>query len=153
VQPKAKAHLREIWQADTRKSANKAFHHFLEKYQSKYQTAWHCMKRNQEVLLSFSLRLPRRGLGASRRAPTIESTFATIRLRHRRTGNGTRKASLTMMFKLAQAAQQRWRRLNKHELILLLIQGKVFKMESCRTPLNPHNIDTYPAARRNTRNE
>ena len=30
------------------------------------------------------------------------------------------------MFKLAQAAQKRWRRLNKHELIIHLIEGKVF---------------------------
>jgi transposase-like protein len=57
----------------------------------------------------------------------IASTFATIRLRHRRTkGNGTRKTSLAMMFKLAQAAQQRWRRLNGHEHLALLLQGRVF---------------------------
>lgn len=42
----------------------------------------------------------------------IESTFATIRLRHRKTkGNGTRRASLAMMFKLAQSASKKWRRL------------------------------------------
>jgi hypothetical protein len=35
----------------------------------------------------------------------IESTFATIRLRHRHTeGSGSRLASLTMMFKLAESA-------------------------------------------------
>ena len=57
----------------------------------------------------------------------IESAFATIRLRHRRTkGSGTRKASLTMMFKLAQAAQKRWHRLNGHEQLTLLLQGRVF---------------------------
>ena len=57
----------------------------------------------------------------------IESTFATIRLRHRRTkGNGTRKTSLTMMFKLAQAAQQRWRRPNGHEQLELILEGRTF---------------------------
>jgi len=57
----------------------------------------------------------------------IESTFATIRLRHRRTkGSGTRRASLTMMFKLAQSAQKRWRRLNGHQHIVHLIEGKKF---------------------------
>ena len=40
----------------------------------------------------------------------IESTFATVRLRHRRTkGSGTRTACLAMVFKLAEAAQQNWR--------------------------------------------
>ena len=57
----------------------------------------------------------------------IESTFTTIRLRHRRTkGSGTRKTSLAMMFKLAQVAQKRWRRLNSHEHLLLLLQGRIF---------------------------
>lgn len=126
VQPKAKADLHEIWQAETRESANKAFDHFLEKYQAKYQAACDCLKKDREVLLSF-YDFPAEHWGHLRTTNPIESTFATIRLRHRRTkGNGTRKASLTMMFKLAQAAQKRWRRLNKHELILPLIQGKVF---------------------------
>jgi hypothetical protein len=31
-----------------------------------------------------------------------------------------------MMFKLAQAAQSKWRRLNGHQLITLLIQGRIF---------------------------
>ncbi|MFN7805128.1 MAG: IS256 family transposase, partial [Planctomycetaceae bacterium] len=57
----------------------------------------------------------------------IESTFATIRLRHRRTkGNGTRQASLVMMFKLAQSASKHWRKLNAPTLILSLLEGKVF---------------------------
>lgn len=57
----------------------------------------------------------------------IESAFAAIRLRHRRTkGCGSRNASLAMMFKLAKAAEKRWRRLNGHEAIIALIQGKSF---------------------------
>ena len=57
----------------------------------------------------------------------IESTFATIRLRHRRTkGSGTRNASLTMMFKLAQAAQKRWQRLHGAEQITLILEGRLF---------------------------
>ena len=43
----------------------------------------------------------------------IESTFATVRLRHRKTkGNGTRMACLTMVYKLMQSAAKRWRLLN-----------------------------------------
>ena len=57
----------------------------------------------------------------------IESTFSTIRLRHRRTkGSGTRRTSLAMMFKLAQSAEKRWRRLDGHEHIVPLLQGKLF---------------------------
>ena len=57
----------------------------------------------------------------------IGSTFATIRLRHRRTkGSGTRRTSLAMMFKLAQSAEKRWKRLNGHEQLLPLQEGKTF---------------------------
>ncbi len=34
--------------------------------------------------------------------------------------------SSTMMFKLAQAAQKRWRRLNGHQHIVHLLEGKQF---------------------------
>ncbi|MCD0458957.1 IS256 family transposase, partial [Roseiconus lacunae] len=58
----------------------------------------------------------------------IESTFATIRLRHRKTkGNGSRRASLAMMFKLAESASKKWRRLNSHEKIIHVIEGRSFK--------------------------
>ena len=57
----------------------------------------------------------------------IESAFATIRLRHTRTkGSGTRRTSLAMIFKLAQAAEKRWRRLDGHHQIVLLLEGKKF---------------------------
>ena len=58
----------------------------------------------------------------------IESTFATVRLRQRRTkGCGSRQASLTMVFMLARQAQARWHRLNGSELIVHVLEGKKFK--------------------------
>jgi len=54
-----------------------------------------------------------------RTANPIESTFATVRLRTRRTkGCGSRVACLTMVFKLVQCAERHWRRLNSRELSL-----------------------------------
>jgi transposase-like protein len=127
VQPKAKADLHEIWQAETRAQANAAFDHFLEKYGSKYQAACECLKKDRDVLLTF-YDFPAEHWRHLRTTNPIESTFATIRLRHRRTkGNGTRRASLAMMFKLAQSAQKRWRRLNGHDQIIQLLEGKTFQ--------------------------
>jgi len=126
VQPRAKADLHEIWMAETRASANKAFDGFLGKYQAKYEDACECLRKDRDVLMAF-YDFPAEHWKHLRTTNPIESTFATIRLRHRRTkGSGTRKASLTMMFKLAQTAQKRWRRLNGHEHLDLLLQGKVF---------------------------
>ena len=57
----------------------------------------------------------------------IESTFATVRLRTRRTkGCGTRIATLTMVFKLARCAEAHWRRLNGSELLAEVIAGVQF---------------------------
>jgi putative transposase len=62
----------------------------------------------------------------------IESTFATIRLGHRRAefdgtgGHGTTLASLAMMFKLAQSAARHWHKLNSPERIRSLLEGKGF---------------------------
>ena len=127
VQPKAKGDLHEIWQAETRENANKAFDHFLEKYAAKYAKACECLKKDRAELLTF-YDFPAEHWGHLRTTNPIESTFATIRLRHRHTkGNGTRRASLTMMFKLAQSAEKRWRRLNGHERIISLLQGQTFQ--------------------------
>jgi putative transposase len=48
----------------------------------------------------------------------IESTFATVRLRTVRTkGCDSRAASLSMVCKLTQHAQNHWRKLNGHALL------------------------------------
>ena len=112
--------------AQTRQQAEKAFDNFLEKYEAKYPAACACLKKDRDVMLTF-YDFPAEHWKHLRTTNPIESTFATIRLRHRRTkGSGSRRASLTMMFKLAQAAQKKWRRLNGYEKIILLLEGKKF---------------------------
>lgn len=126
VQPRAKADLHEIWMAETREQAYKAFDTFLVKYQAKYGEACECLRKEREELLTF-FDFPAEHWTHLRTTNPIESTFATIRLRHRRTkGNGTRKTSLAMMFKLAQAAQKKWHRLHGWQRLTLLLQGRVF---------------------------
>ncbi len=126
LQSKAKSDLHQIWLAETREMATKAFDHFLEKYGAKYEAACACLSKDRDVLLSF-YDFPAEHWGHLRTTNPIESTFATIRLRHRRTkGSGSRKASLTMMFKLAQSASRRWRRLNARHQIALVLEGRIF---------------------------
>ena len=127
VQPRAKSDLHEIWQAETRDAAVKAFDHFIEKYDAKYSPACHCLKKDRDVLLSF-YDFPAQHWAHLRTTNPIESTFATIRLRHRRTkGCGSRRTSMAMMFKLAQSAEKKWRRLRGFQLIMHLVQGRTFK--------------------------
>jgi putative transposase len=126
VQPRAKADLHEIWMADTREHAHQAFGAFLEKYGAKYPEACECLSKDRDELLAF-YDFPAEHWKHLRTTNPIESTFSTIRLRHRRTkGSGTRRTSLAMMFKLAQAAQKHWKRLNGYEQIHHLLEGKTF---------------------------
>jgi len=57
----------------------------------------------------------------------IESTFATVRLRHRKTkGSGSRKACLAIVFKLMESASRKWRALNGSTLVRDVIAGVQF---------------------------
>jgi putative transposase len=127
LQPKAKGMIHEIWMADTRANATKAFDAFLETYQAKYPKACDCLAKDRSELLAF-YDFPAEHWKHLRTTNPIESTFATIRLRHRRTkGNGTRRACLAMMFKLAQSAERGWRLLDGAKLLPDVIQGIIFK--------------------------
>ena len=58
----------------------------------------------------------------------IASSFATVKLRTRVTkGAGSTKAALAMAYKLLDAAQERWRRFNGHELVADVLDGVKFK--------------------------
>jgi transposase-like protein len=126
LQPEAKEKLHAIWMAPTRTEAEAAFDLFVATYQVKYDKAAACLLKDRDVLLSF-YDFPAEHWRHLRTTNPIESTFATVRLRHRRTkGNGTRQACLTMVFKLMQSAQKRWRLLNGSELLPDVIQGTQF---------------------------
>ena len=126
LQAQAKAMLHEIWMADTRDHAHRAFDLFLKTYQAKYPKACECLSKDRDVLLTF-YDFPAEHWIHLRTTNPIESTFATVRLRTKRTkGCGTRTACLTMVFKLMQSAQKRWRTLNGSERIPDVIQGIPF---------------------------
>lgn len=126
TQPKMKNDLHSIWEAETKQQATEAMHQFKEKYEAKYPKAWRKLEKDQDVLLAF-YDFPAEHWRHIRTTNPIESAFATIRLRHRRTkGSGSRRTSLAMMFKLGVHAEKRWRRLNGRHQILQLTQGKKF---------------------------
>ena len=126
LQPGAKDKLHQIWMAPTKKQAHEAFDHFLQTYEAKYPKATHCLAKDRDVLLTF-YDFPAEHWIHLRTTNPIESTFATVRLRTCKTkGCGSRIATLTMVFKLAESASKRWRKLNRHELIQDVIAGITF---------------------------
>jgi putative transposase len=126
IQPGAKDALHQIWMAETKKDAQAAFDLFLATYGAKYPKACECLSKDRAELLTF-YDFPAEHWKHLRTTNPIESTFATVRLRHRRTkGSGSRTACLTMVFKLMQSAAKRWRLLNSFQLIEDVIQGVQF---------------------------
>lgn len=125
-QPKAKGMLHEIYLAESREKAVKAFDLFVTTYESKYPKATECLSKDRDVLLTF-YDFPAEHWLHVRTSNPIESTFATVRLRHSKTkGSGSRTACLTMVFKLMESASKKWRALNGSSLIKEIIAGAVF---------------------------
>ncbi len=126
AQPRAKAALHAIYEAEGREAAEKAFDLFVSTYEAKYPKAVECLAKDREPLLVF-YGFPAEHWRHIRTTNPIESTFATVRLRHGRTkGSGSRVACLTMVFKLMEAASKRWRLLNGSGRLKDVIRGVKF---------------------------
>jgi putative transposase len=127
VQPKAKQALHEIWQADTKADAERAFDLFIKTYEPKYPKATLCLEKDREELLAF-YDFPAKHWQSIRTTNPIESTFGTIRHRTKRSkGCLSRDGMLHMMFKLGQCAQQNWRRLRGFKELGKVITGVKFR--------------------------
>jgi putative transposase len=126
LRAEAKDKLHDIWMADTREHANQAFDLFERTYQAKYPQTVECLKKDRDVLLAF-YDFPAEHWIHLRTTNPIESTFATVRLRTKRTkGCGSRIACLTMVYKLMQSASKRWRLLNGTQVLVEVLRGTSF---------------------------
>jgi len=125
-QPKAKSALHAIYEAETKAAAEKAFDLFISTYEAKYPKAVECLVKHREALLVF-YDFPAEHWRHIRTTNPIESTFATVRLRHDKTkGSGSRVACLTMVFKLMESASRSWRALNGSPRLREVISGVKF---------------------------
>ncbi|WHZ15311.1 MAG: Transposase, wcw_0483 family [Nitrospira sp.] len=126
-QPKAKSELHQIWMADTKHAAHKAVDSFISAYAAKYPKATACLVQDQDALLAF-YDFPAEHWVHIRTTNPIESTFATVRHRTVKTrGCVSRESMLSMVFKLAVVAEQRWRRLKGSKRVGEVLRGVVFK--------------------------
>jgi len=125
-QPKAKRALQEIWMAETKRDALAAFDAFVETWGVKYEKAVECLIKDREALLVF-YDFPAEHWKHLRTTNVTESAFATVRHRTVRSkGCLSNKTALAMIFKLAEAAEKSWRRLDGHNLLPKLILGVKF---------------------------
>lgn len=124
-QGEAKGMLHEIYEADTKKDAEKAFDRFLEVFEPKYPRAAECLAKDRALMLAF-YDFPAEHWRHIRTTNPIESSFATVRLRTKRTkGCGSVDATVAMTFKLLMDAKKGWRKLNGHKLLADVIDIRV----------------------------
>lgn len=127
LQPKVKASIHDIWMAETKENANKAFDLCVKQYEAKYPKAMECLSKDRDKLLAF-YDFPAEHWGHLRTTNPIESVFATVRLRTTKTKScGSRTTTLAMAFKLMQSAQKRWHRLRGYNLLADVVKGVKFK--------------------------
>ena len=123
----AKAALHDIYQAETRADADAGIGQFARQFGDKCPKAVDKLTRDRDVLLTF-LDFPAAHWTHLRTTNPIESTFATVRLRTKVTkGAGSRRRGLMMAYKLLDADQARWRKVNSPELVALVHAGVEFK--------------------------
>lgn len=127
IQPKVKEALHDIWMAETRILAYAAFDRAQSRFSAKYPKAMECLAKDKEEMLAF-YDFPAEHWSHIRTTNPIESTFATVRLRTKRTRNcGSRETTLAMVFKLLETAQTRWKRIKGFKLLTLVVNNVVFK--------------------------
>jgi len=127
IQGKAKAGLHEIWMAETKAQAGKAFDRFVRDFGAKYPKAVEILKKDRAVLLAF-YDFPAEHWIHIRTTNPIESSFATIRHRTTRTKNCvSRNTLLGLVFQLALTAEKSWRKLGGFKLLPDVARGARFK--------------------------
>lgn len=135
---KAKGELQQIWMAETKAEAIRAFELFEKTYAVKYEKAVACLTKDRDVLLKF-YDFPAEHWKHLRTTNPIESTFATVRHRTiRAKGCMSNATAIAMVFKLIEAAQRSWRRLDGTNFLPKVIYGVKFKdgIEETATSLN-----------------
>jgi len=121
----AKRAIASVYGAETRTGALIAAKAFADAF-AEFPKATAKITGELDALLAF-YDFPAEHWVHLRTTNPIESTFSTVRLRTKVTrGAGSRKAGLAMAYKLLDAAQDRWRRLNGHELVALVRAGATF---------------------------
>jgi putative transposase len=127
LQPRAKTLLHEMMEAPTRGDARAGLERFREEFDARYPKAVAKLDKDWTALSVF-YDFPAEHWRHLRTTNPIESSFATVKLRTKVTkGAGSKKAALAMAHKLLDAAQERWRRFNGHELVADVLDGVKFK--------------------------
>jgi transposase-like protein len=123
---RAKKAIKEITQAENKAQAKKAIKEFAKEFGTKWPKAAKKIVGDEQALLCY-YDYPAEHWRHLRTTNPIESPFASVRARTEITkGPGSREAGVAMIFKLLEAAEGRWHRLNGYRLVPLVRAGAKF---------------------------
>jgi len=123
---RAKKAIKEITEAENKAEARKALKEFVKEFGVKWPKAVEKITDDEEALLAY-YDYPAEHWRHLRTTNPIESPFATVRARTDiMKGPGSREAGVAMIYKLLEAAEGRWRRLNGYWLVPLVRAGARF---------------------------
>jgi putative transposase len=126
VHGRAKKAIHEITEAENRAEAERAIEEFAREFGTKWPKAVAKITGEKETLLCY-YEFPAEHWVHLRTTNPIESTFAPVRARTDVTkGPGSRTAGVAMIFKLLEAQEGRWRRINGYHLVPLVRAGARF---------------------------
>ncbi len=126
VHGRAKAAIKEITEAEDKKHAERAIEEFASEFGAKWPKAVSKIVEDKDTLLTF-YDYPALHWRHLRTTNPIESVFAPVRARTDITkGPGSREAGLSMIYKLIEAAEGRWRKLTAAHLVALVRAGARF---------------------------
>jgi len=126
VHPAARRALHEILAAEDRAHAERAIKRFAGEFGVKWPRAVAKVTDHTEGLLTF-YDFPAEHWLHLRTTNPIESTFSPVRARTRVTKGPGNAAGLAMVFKLLEAAEQCWRKVNGPKLVALVRAGARFE--------------------------
>ena len=119
--------LHQIWMAETRTEALKAWNRFESSFKDRYPQAVECLNKDKSSLLTF-YDFPAEHWRSIRTTNPIESVFSTVRHRSSKSkGCVSRSTMLALVFKLIESASKNWRRLRGLERLAEVIEGVRFE--------------------------
>jgi transposase-like protein len=146
----AKKLIHDIYLAATKKDALQAWDGFIKRYDAKYPKAVECLLKDKESLLTF-YDFPAEHWVHLRTTNPIESTFATVRHRTKKSKNcHSRTTIIACVFKLILEAEKRWKCLCGKKRIAQVINLEQFidgiHKDEIIYDENNNNLDNKKAA-------
>ena len=140
-QPRAKQMIHNIYLAGSREEAQNAWKKFIMAYSIKYSKATECLSKNEKELLAF-YDFPAEHWIHLRTTNPIESTFATVKHRTRKSRNCfSRNTIIAATYKLFMEAEKRWKPLRGKNRIAQVINMEKFIDGIHECEISNHNLN------------